>query len=159
MPSEAWRWEETGRISGPRRPPISKTTNATAQTPGPTLSARTRSSAQGFGYTVMNLGLGFGVDYPHRDHARVSAVRRYERATELEFLTKRGVRLAGHRIIPRVVQQCAFELCPIPRRETEGNKEFCLGCSCGMNGIQQVLGNLPIVQDRVCDPWQLAHSG
>ena len=28
-----------------------------------------------------------------------------------------------------------------------------------MNGTQQILGDLPIVQDRVCDPWQLAHSG
>jgi hypothetical protein len=28
-----------------------------------------------------------------------------------------------------------------------------------MNGTQQIVGDLPIVQDRVCDPWQLAHSG
>jgi len=71
MPSEAWRWEETGRISGPRRPPISKTTNATAQTPGPTVRARTRSPAQGFGYVVMNLGLGFGGSIIHTEMTQV----------------------------------------------------------------------------------------
>jgi hypothetical protein len=27
-----------------------------------------------------------------------------------------------------------------------------------MNGTQQISGDLPIIQDRVCDPWQLAHS-
>jgi hypothetical protein len=41
----------------------------------------------------MNLGLGSGrLDYPYRDDAGVSAIRRYERATDLEFLTKRTAR-------------------------------------------------------------------
>src|SRR5271168_5123358 len=104
--------------------------------------------------------IGVGrLDDPHRDDARVSAVRRYERATDLKLLTKRIARLADHWIIQRMVQQRAFELNPIPPRETEGHEEFCLGCPGRMNGTQQILGDLPIVQDRVCDPWQLAHSG
>src|SRR5262249_11117611 len=104
--------------------------------------------------------IGVGrLDYPYRDDARVSAVRRYQRATDLEFLTKRTARLAGHRIVPRMVQQLAFKLRPISRRETEGNEEICLGCPGRMNGTQQILGDLPIVQDRVCDPWKLAHPG
>lgn len=72
-------------------------------------------------------------------------------------MTKRIARLARHRIIQRMVQQRAFERSPIPRRETEGHEEFCLGCPGGMNGTQQILGDLPIVQDRVCGPWQLAY--
>src|SRR6516162_2035289 len=89
MPSEAWRWEETGRISGPRRPPISKTTNATAQTPGPTVRARTRSPVQGVWIRGDEPRIGvWRLDYPHRDEARVSAVRRHERATDPEFLNQ-----------------------------------------------------------------------
>jgi len=104
--------------------------------------------------------IGVGrLDYPYRDDARVSAVRRYERATDLELLTKRIPRLAGHRIVLWMVEQRAVELTPIARREAEGNEEFCFGCPGGMNGTQQILGDLPIVQDRVCDPWQLAHPG
>lgn len=98
------------------------------------------------------------LDDPYRDDARVSAVRRRERATDLELLTKRIARLAGHRIVLRMVQQRAFELRSISRRESEGQKEFCLGCPGRMNGTQQILSDLSIVQDRVCDPWQLAHS-
>src|SRR5438105_10061920 len=99
------------------------------------------------------------LDDPYRDDARVSAVRRCERATDLELSTKRIARLARHRIVQRMVQQRAFELSPIPQRETEGHEEFCLGCPGGMNGTQQILVDLPIVQDRVCDPLQSAHSG
>src|SRR3984893_15745079 len=99
------------------------------------------------------------LDDPYRDDARVSAVRGYERATDLELLTKRIARLVGHRIVLRMVQQRAFEFSPIARRETDGHEEFCFRCPGRMNGTQQILGDLPIVQDRVRDPWQLAHSG
>src|SRR5215471_13092669 len=89
--------------------------------------------------------IGVGrLDYPYRDDARVSAVRRYERATDLELLTKRIARLARHRIIQWMVQQRAFGRSPIPRRESEGHTEFCLGCPGRMNGTQQILGDLPI---------------
>jgi hypothetical protein len=73
------------------------------------------------------------LDDPYRDDTRASAVRRCERATDLELLTKRIARLARHRIIQRMVEQRAFELSPIPRRETEGREEFCLGCPGGVN--------------------------
>lgn len=58
-----------------------------------------------------------------------------------------------------MVQQRAFERSPIPRRETEGHEEFCLGCPGGMNGTQQIVGDLPIVQDRVCDPLAVGSFG
>ena len=108
----------------------------------------------------MNLRIGVGrLDNPYRDDAGVSAFRRYERATDLELLTKRIARLVGHRIVLRMVQQRAFELSPIARRETDGHEEFCFGCRGRMNGTQEILGDLPIIQDRVCNYWQLAHPG
>jgi hypothetical protein len=58
--------------------------------------------------------IGVGrLDDPYGDDARVSAVRRYERATDREHLAKRIARLVGHRIVLRMVQQCAFEFSPI----------------------------------------------
>ena len=70
--------------------------------------------------------IGVGrLDDPYRDDARVSAVRRYERATDLELLTKRIARLARHRIIQRMVQQRAFERSPIPRKPKD-MKNFAL---------------------------------
>jgi len=71
------------------------------------------------------------LDDPYRDDARVSAVRRYERATDLELLTKWIARLARHRIIQRMVQQRGFERSPIARRETERNEEFALDAPVG----------------------------
>jgi hypothetical protein len=86
---------------------------------------------------VINLGFESGGSMIHTEMMQgFSAVRRYERATELELLTKRIAGLARHRIIHRMVQQRAFELSPIPRRETEGHEEFRLGCPVEMNGTQ-----------------------
>jgi hypothetical protein len=71
--------------------------------------------------------------------------------TDLELLTKRTAHLGSHRILMRMVQQRAFEFYPIARGETEGHKEFCLGRPARVSGIQQILNDLPIVQDCVCN--------
>src|SRR5215467_13318364 len=80
-----------------------------------------------------------------RNDARVSAVRRCERAADLEFLTKRTVGLAGHRIVRGWSSNALLSSAQHPGRR--------------MNGTEQILGDLAIVQDRVCDPWHLKSFG
>jgi len=93
----------------------------------------------------MNLGLGSGGSMIHTE--MMQGFWPFGAASEqlTSNLTKRIARLAGHRIVLRVVQQRTFELSPMWRRETEGHEEFCLGGPGRMNSIQQISGDLPIV--------------
>ena len=95
------------------------------------------------------------LDDPYRDDARVSAVRGYERATDLELLTKRTARLVGHGIVLGMVQQRAFEFSPIARRETDGHEEFCFRCPGRMNGTQEILGDLAFA---TLGSWLIRHG-
>jgi hypothetical protein len=76
--------------------------------------------------------IGVGrLDDPYRDDARVSAVRGYERATDLELLTKRIARLVGHRIVLRMVQNALLSSGQLPGENPTDTKNFALDAPVG----------------------------
>ena len=69
QPPKLWNAIVWMRLANSRAAPPSrvKLASASGSVPGPSFSARTRSPDQGFGYAVMNLGLGSGGSIIHTE--------------------------------------------------------------------------------------------
>jgi hypothetical protein len=71
------------------------------------------------------------LDDPYRDDARVSAVRRYERATDLELLTKRMARFAVTGLFSGSFSNALLSSAQFPVEKPKEMKNFALDAPVG----------------------------
>ena len=115
---------------------------------------------QGFGYAVMNLGSGSGGSMIHTEiiqGLRPSGVTSEQLTSNLRPNGLVAWLVTG--LFCGWFSNARLSSTQLPGVKPKDIKEFGLGCPDRMIGVQQILGDLTIVEDRVCGPWQLAHPG